>query len=429
VGPSFSPLDEELGLLPGQLTPTLHADLVRLGTWLPFQRAAQELAHFTKVVVSETTATRLTEAAGAAYVAVQAVELARIEREHPASPVGPAVQQMSADGAFVPLVGGIWAEVKTLVLGTVREHAAPGAGAPRPAPQATHLTYFSRLAEAEAFGQQATVETFTRGTATAGTVPAVMDGAEWLQGFIDLQRPDAVRILDFPHALAYLAAAAQEAFGAGTAATSEWLAQQAHRLARETDGVEQVLDALRTLPTAIGADPAQAQQAQATALGYLGKRIEQMRYATFQAQGYPIGSGAVESANKLVVEARLKGSGMHWARAHVNPLLALRTIVCSDRWATAWPQIAAELHAQATRRQRQRRADRASRAIQAPPIQTPVAVLTTPAAPSGTPGAPMPPRGRTIVNGRPTAWHPWKRFALLPSGRRALDPLPPHPKR
>jgi len=30
----------------------------------------------------------------------------------------------------------------------------------------------------------------------------------------------------------------------------------------------------------------------------------------------------VESANKLVVEGRLKGSGMHWARAQVTPMVA-----------------------------------------------------------------------------------------------------------
>ena len=48
----------------------------------------------------------------------------------------------------------------------------------------------------------------------------------------------------------------------------------------------------------------------------------------------------VESANKVVVEARLKGAGMHWSRLSVNPLLALRNAVCNDRWAEAWQQSA-----------------------------------------------------------------------------------------
>jgi hypothetical protein len=40
----------------------------------------------------------------------------------------------------------------------------------------------------------------------------------------------------------------------------------------------------------------------------------------------------VESGNKLVVEVRLKGSGMHWAEQHVNPMLALCNIICIRRW-------------------------------------------------------------------------------------------------
>jgi hypothetical protein len=55
----------------------------------------------------------------------------------------------------------------------------------------------------------------------------------------------------------------------------------------------------------------------------------------------------VESANKNVVEARFKGAGMHWQRTHIDPLLALRSIVCSDRWDEAWPQIETRLRTQA----------------------------------------------------------------------------------
>lgn len=39
----------------------------------------------------------------------------------------------------------------------------------------------------------------------------------------------------------------------------------------------------------------------------------------------------VESGNKPVVEARLKGVGMHWRRENLNPLLGLRNIVWNDR--------------------------------------------------------------------------------------------------
>ena len=83
-----------------------------------------------------------------------------------------------------------------------------------------------------------------------------------------------------------------------------------------------------------------------------------MEYPEFQAAGWPIGDGAVESANKLVVEARLKGSGMHWARDHVDPMVALRNIACNDRWAEAWPQIVGTLRQQERQRRAQRRQQR-----------------------------------------------------------------------
>jgi hypothetical protein len=41
------------------------------------------------------------------------------------------------------------------------------------------------------------LSTYRSGTETAKTVCAVSDGAEWIQCFVDLRRPDAVRILDF----------------------------------------------------------------------------------------------------------------------------------------------------------------------------------------------------------------------------------------
>ena len=78
-----------------------------------------------------------------------------------------------------------------------------------------------------------------------------------------------------------------------------------------------------------------------------------MQYPLFQEQGWPIGSGIVESGNKLVVETRLKGSGMHWADRHVDPMLAIRNILCSDRWKQEWPRIETQLRYQATQRRQE----------------------------------------------------------------------------
>jgi hypothetical protein len=95
----FFPLDEELELLPGELSATLAEGVARLGTKMPFEQATSELTFFWGVELEETTVRRYTQAAGAAYVAEQTAEVERLERERPAAPTGGTVQYLSADGA------------------------------------------------------------------------------------------------------------------------------------------------------------------------------------------------------------------------------------------------------------------------------------------------------------------------------------------
>jgi len=188
-------------------------------------------------------------------------------------------------------------------------------------------TYFSRLVDADKFDRLALVETHRRGIENAGKVGAVQDGAAWLQGFTDYHRPDALRILDFAHATEYISRIGQATFGANSAEQVAWLEKQLHQL--KHSGPDQLLVELNRL---VKAHPDAQALNLPEALAYLEKRRAQMQYPLFIEQGFPIGSGAVESANKVVVEARLKGAGMHWARPHVDPMLALRNLVCNRRW-------------------------------------------------------------------------------------------------
>jgi hypothetical protein len=339
---SFFPLDEELALLPGSLTPYVHESLVRMGTWMPFKFAAELLEDLIRVKVSKSRAVRLTEAAGRAYVALQTEEADKIEKEAPPATSGCDKMVISADGAMVPLLHGEWAEVKTLVIGEV-----PPAVLERGewVVHTEKLSYFSRLTNSEQFEHLTLSEIHRRGVDNSREVAAVTDGAEWLQSFVDYHCPKAVRILDFPHAGQRIGQIAEAAWGQASAEARQWKGEQLHQLKHQ--GPTEVLTKIRTL------------QEQYPEIGiiqenlaYLEKRQALMQYPSFQQQGWPIGSGIVESGNKLVVEARLKGAGMHWKRENVDPVLALRNIVCSDRWPRAWPQIENRLRQQAAERRR-----------------------------------------------------------------------------
>jgi hypothetical protein len=405
--------------------------LVRLGTWIPsFDQVTELVAAFTGVVVAEPTARRQTEAAGAAYVAVQTAEVERLERELPPAPAGPAQQVLEVDGAMVPLVHGEWTEVKTLVIGEVAE-PVPEHG--ESVVHSHNLSYFSRGADSDTFGRLALVETHRRGVETAGAVGAVADGAEWEQEFFDLHRPDAVRILDFPHAAARISQVGQAVWGEEASETAPWLATQLHRL--KHDGPATVLTTLRTLQQ----DHPDLEVLREN-LAYLEKREAHLQYPTFQAQGWPIGSGAVESGHEVVVEARLKGAGMHWAREHVNPMVALRNAVCNDRWEEAWAQIATHLRQQAARRRQTRHDKRRAATTMGPPpepaqpaLAEPEPAMTLPVAPipGSLPVVAAPPATATVpareqepaLQGphRPAPDHPWRRS---PIGRARYQPAP-----
>jgi hypothetical protein len=321
-----------------------------------------------------------------------------LERELPPAPAGPELQLLSVDGAMVPLVGKQWTEVKTLVVGEVEQEAGREG---EPVIRAKELSYFSRCSEAGVFSRQALCETHRRGVESAKRVVAVTDGAEWAQGFIDHHRVDAVRILDFPHAAEHLAEAGRASFGEQSGRLPAWLDAQRHELRHGSS--ERVLAGLSQLG---GKDEA-SREVIRHQVEYFEKRREMVRYAEFERAGYPIGSGSVESANKLVVEARLKQAGMHWAPVHVNPMAALRNVACNERWEEAWPQIAA--HQQQGRQEK--KLERHCRSRVEPEVSAKPTVPPVPVIPTEAVVGPEKPESRPRQKYRPPADHPWRRFS------------------
>ncbi len=188
-GRLFSRLYEELGLVSGGLTPRGEETLVRLASWMPFEQARELFQDLVGIQVSKATVRRATLTTGEGALAVCEGEVERLKQEVPQAPGGADKQVLSADGAMVHLVGGEWAEVKTVVMGQVTRNK-------RGEVCTQQISSFSRLCEAERFAEAALVETQRRGLERAAEVCAVQDGAEWLQGLVDYHRADAVRILD-----------------------------------------------------------------------------------------------------------------------------------------------------------------------------------------------------------------------------------------
>lgn len=398
--------------------------MARLGQTVNFGEAAAVLAGIVGVGVSEATLRRCTYAAGQAALTGEAEELAQLlaaagepeaagERD-----AQPTLMQVSIDATKVPLVGGQWTDAK---LGVFAE-LAPGEDAEGAFRwEATKLSYAARWEPAEQFGQTLTLEAERRELEQATLVISPNDGADWIQGNLDLLAPAAVRVLDEPHAAEHLGVVAAVAYGEGTAEAAAWTSRQRHQLKHGSpqDVLAELGQRLAHGPR-VGASVGPNGEAPAAILArevaYFQKRAAQIAYAAFRAQGYPIGSGIVESGHKVVIGPRFKGAGQHWASAHLNPLLVLRTISCNGRWQDTWPRVwrIQEREGWSRRRHAQQRRlaahehepGPAPTAAAASPVLPPVPAAPEPAAPKAP--TPLPPR-------RPAASHPWRRPCVPPA--------------
>ena len=75
-----------------------------------------------------------------------------------------------------------------------------------------------------------------------------------------------------------------------------------------------------------------------TTLNYFRNNVHRMDYPTYVANGWSIGSGAVESACKTVVGQRLKLAGMRWGEDGADALCHLRALYRSEKgqWEAFW---------------------------------------------------------------------------------------------
>jgi hypothetical protein len=82
-----------------------------------------------------------------------------------------------------------------------------------------------------------------------------------------------------------------------------------------------------------------------TEIAYVGRHGEDghMDYATYRRRGLPLGSGAIESAIRRVINLRLKGNSVFWKEENAEGMLQIRGLALSDRWNETFANITASL--------------------------------------------------------------------------------------
>ncbi len=406
-GRGHAPLDAELGLGAETLMPRLARVVCRAGITGAFDEAAAQVREDHSVAVGGETVRRVTEAVGAVAEAAQQEEIAQARRgDLPRPPGGARDVVLAVDGCQVLLLDG-WHEMKV------------GRAAPLgPATRTDHRTGRTFLAwgtaaicagleGAEDFWYRACVTAWRGGLGRQTCRVVVLgDGAEWIwtraAHFVGGPGIVVVEILDLFHAYAHLWEAGRAVFDApdALAAWAEPLKDALYEA-----GASAVLAAFDALvpPSPAAADVLRRERA------YFADNAARMDYPRYVAQQLPIGSGAVESLCKTLIQAREKGAGMRWTRQGAQAVATLRAVRASGDWAAFWATHPLRTRLRLCPPARPRRRAGATAPVPAEDSQ-PRALPAPPAAePPPTPPVTAAP---TVPARRPAATHPWRRAPI-----------------
>jgi hypothetical protein len=324
-------------------SPNVQSEVGRLVGLLPIEQARVELAR-KGLAQDEKAVRRIASELGAQILTTRTRELMRFRRgELPAGKeyAGKSIA-VGIDGGRVRVrtivkpihVSGKtkrkkfrveWREPKVVILFEVDKKGRMVRGS-RPAIDGT-LQGPDALIELVAF------HLHRMGAAQAKVVTFVADGAPWIWKRLDwvvaqvgLDPSRVVEVLDWCHAVHHVSVAlASLRLAEGQ---RKELYQRLRGLLMEGNS-RLVIYELEVLAMNQPADSPAWRE-----IRYLTKHSDagRLRYNCFRCRGVPIGSGAIESTIRRVINLRLKGNGIYWTEDNAEAVFQLRAAVVSRRW-------------------------------------------------------------------------------------------------
>ena len=153
----------------------------------------------------------------------------------------------------------------------------------------------------------------------------ISDGATWIRNMAEELFPDAQHILDYYHLCENVNTFAKHLFKMDEAKYKPWAKDICVKLKKSE--YQSVLCDLSLLERTPNGSPVNL-------FGYITNNANNIDYTAYEKKGYFIGSGAIESGNKLILQDRLKRSGMRWNIETAQALLTLKTKAESKLWSS-----------------------------------------------------------------------------------------------
>ena len=344
----FSPLDRQLTLWDKHWSAQVAQQAVWLSGLVPFAQAEQILSRVGQLTMSDSSLWRRTDLWGTRCQAVETAQQATATALPPRSEIvhgetrQPTDMGVAMDGAIpqgdrsavVPLRTEGWKELKTGCVFEIEVRPTPdqAGGELLDLAHAVHSTYVAHLGGPERFGQQLWTEARRRQFAQAHDTIVLGDGAAWVWNLAREHFYDSRQVVDWYHATQHLANAAHRLHGEGTPAAQAWFQQHATTLFQ--GHADRLAEQLRAAATT---HPSTADVLRREA-GYFHENQRRMQYMELREDGFPIGSGMVESGCKQFRQ-RFTGPGMRWSRTGIERLLPIRAAIMSQRFQQLWKAV------------------------------------------------------------------------------------------
>jgi hypothetical protein len=214
--------------------------------------------------------------------------------------------------------GSTWRENKTVMVFTDKDVIRRKDGSHI----ITRKEYAAYIGTAEKFKKYVWDIATRNGYGQVENVVIIADGAAWIRNMCKELFPGAVQILDLFHLKENVYTYAKYKFNQDASKYVPWAEEVNAKL--EKGLVDEVLSSLPTeenVPAGI-----------VNLRTYLENNRDKVNYPAYKSQGFFVGSGAIESANKIIVQRRLKQAGMRWSIDGAQYILTLRAKVESELW-------------------------------------------------------------------------------------------------
>jgi hypothetical protein len=298
-----------------------------LGQRVTFEESEFFLNKFLKVEVSHETIQEFTEKIGRRIAADEKIRVQKIlnkdgyviseETNNSLPKFGTAYMEL--DGSMVQTREENWKEVKNGILFTEKDRVQVD----KNHKELLKKKYFSVFNESDNsqnnFNNRATQAANDFGFHLYEKQVILGDGAVSIWNYASTYHPHAIQILDYCHACEYLG----DAIISLNLVTNEKEVREEKFVQLENGKIEEIIDWLYSQKQT---------QAIESCIRYFQNNKQRMRYGDYKKMGLDIGSGAIESAHRIIVQIRMKSSGMHWGIKNVQSIISLRAKYLSGEW-------------------------------------------------------------------------------------------------